>query len=58
MMCGRSGPAQSGRTKRVERVTSSSGQTLYRTTMGGFTREGADAFCQALRSSGRDCLVR
>ena len=47
-----------GRTKSVQQVTSSSGQTLYRTTFNGFSREQAVAFCAALRNAGRDCLVR
>jgi len=47
-----------GRTKGVEQVTSSSGSTLYRTTFNGFSREQATAFCAALRTAGRDCLVR
>lgn len=48
----------SGRTKRVEQVQSSSGATVYRTTMGGFSRDQAQAFCAALRGAGRDCFVR
>ena len=47
-----------GRTKGVEQVTTSSGQTVYRTTVQGFSREEARAFCAALQEAGRDCLVR
>ena len=48
----------SGRTKGVEQVTTSGGQTVYRTTFNGFTREQAREFCAALQAAGRDCLVR
>lgn len=47
-----------GRTKRVEAVTTSSGGTAYRTTFNGLSREEAQAFCNALRAAGRECLVR
>lgn len=46
------------RTKGVQQVTTSSGQTVYRTTFNGFSREQAVAFCAALRNAGRECLVR
>lgn len=48
----------SGRTKRVEQVTASNGSTVFRTTVNGFSREDARAFCDALKAAGRDCLVR
>lgn len=48
----------SGAQKGIQQVTASNGATVYRTTFTGFNRERATAFCQALRSAGRDCLVR
>lgn len=48
----------SGRSKGVEQVTTSGGQTVYRTTFNGFSRDQARAFCAALQAAGRDCLVR
>ena len=48
----------SGRTKSVERVTTSAGSTAYRTAMSGFTREQAREFCAALQAAGRECFVR
>lgn len=47
-----------GKTKRVEPVTAD-GKTLYRAAVGGFTsRQEAAAFCEALKSRSRACLVR
>lgn len=48
----------SGAGKRVQEVTASGGETVYRTTFTGLSRERATAFCAALRSAGRDCIVR
>lgn len=48
----------SGTGKRVQEVTSSNGQTVYRTQFTGLSPERARAFCAALRAAGRDCLVR
>lgn len=47
-----------GAGKRVQEVVDSKGQTVYRTTFTGLSRDRATAFCAALRSAGRDCLVR
>ncbi len=47
-----------GRTRGIERVTTSDGRTVFRTTMNGFSGEQARAFCGAMRASGRDCVVR
>lgn len=48
----------SGRGKRVEPVERN-GKTLYRTAFTGFaSRAEAQAFCQALKGAGRDCLVK
>lgn len=47
-----------GKTKRVEPVDRN-GSTLYRTAFTGFaSKADAQAFCQALKASGRDCLVK
>ena len=47
-----------GKTKRVEPVESN-GATLHRAFIGGFSsREEAQAFCEALKGRGRQCLVR
>lgn len=54
----RFGQYASGAQKRVTEVTSSSGSILYRTTFTGLSRERAVAFCNALKSAGRDCIVR
>lgn len=54
----RFGQFASGAGKRVQEVTGSNGQTVYRTQFTGLSRERADAFCAALRAAGRDCLVR
>jgi hypothetical protein len=51
------GSYTAGKAKRVEPVERN-GSTLYRTAFTGFTRADAQAFCQALKASGRDCLVR
>ena len=47
-----------GSAKRVQQVTASNGTTVYRTTFTGLSRERAAAFCDAIKSSGGDCLVR
>lgn len=47
-----------GSAKRVQEVTASNGTTVYRTTFTGLSRERAAAFCDAIKSSGGDCLVR
>lgn len=47
-----------GASKRVQEVTSSSGSTLYRTTVTGISAENARALCGAIRASGGDCIVR
>jgi len=46
-----------GRGKKVEAVERN-GQTLYRTLVTGFSKADAQAFCAALRASGRSCLVK
>jgi len=47
-----------GATRRVQEVTSSSGSTLYRTTVTGLSREQATALCNAIKAAGDDCIVR
>lgn len=47
-----------GASRRVQEVTSSSGSTLYRTTVTGLSREQATALCTAIKSAGDDCIVR
>lgn len=47
-----------GSTRRVQEVTSSSGSTLYRTTVTGLSRDQATALCTAIKSAGDDCIVR
>jgi hypothetical protein len=47
-----------GAVKRVQEVTSSSGSTLYRTTVSGLSREQAQGLCDAIKASGGDCIVR
>lgn len=46
-----------GKGKKVETVERN-GQTLYRTLVTGFSRADAQAFCNALKASGRSCLVK
>lgn len=46
-----------GKGKRVEPVERN-GQTLYRTLVTGFSKADAQAFCNALKASGRSCLVK
>ncbi len=48
----------SGRTRGIQRVTTSDGRAVYRTTVQGFSAQEARAFCGALRAAGRDCLVQ
>lgn len=47
-----------GSSRRVQEVTSSSGSTLYRTTVTGLSREQASALCSAIKADGGDCIVR
>ena len=47
-----------GRTRGIQRVTTSDGRTVYRTTVQGFSAPEARAFCGALRAAARDCLVQ
>lgn len=47
-----------GGSRRVQEVTSSSGSTLYRTTVTGLSREQATSLCTAIKSGGGDCIVR
>ncbi|QDH74074.1 SPOR domain-containing protein [Brevundimonas sp. M20] len=47
-----------GGSRRVQEVTSSSGSTLYRTTVTGLSREQATGLCTAIKSAGGDCIVR
>ncbi|RZJ30737.1 MAG: SPOR domain-containing protein [Brevundimonas sp.] len=47
-----------GASRRVQEVTSSSGSTLYRTTVTGLSREQATALCSAIKADGDDCIVR
>lgn len=47
-----------GASRRVQEVTSSSGSTLYRTTVTGLSREQATSLCTAIKSGGGDCIVR
>ena len=55
---GRYGQFTQGAVKRVQEVTSSSGSTLYRTTVSGLSREQAQGLCDAIKASGGDCIVR
>jgi hypothetical protein len=54
----RFGQYASGAGKRVQEVTASNGSVVYRTTFTGLSRERATAFCNALKSAGRECIVR
>ncbi|HEV2082456.1 MAG TPA: SPOR domain-containing protein [Brevundimonas sp.] len=47
-----------GAGKRVQEVTSSSGSTLYRTSITGLTPDNARALCGGIRAAGGDCIVR
>lgn len=47
----------SGRTRGIQRITTSDGRTVYRTTVNGFSAQDARAFCGAMRATGRDCVV-
>lgn len=52
------GALASGASKRVEPVERD-GKTLYRTSFAGFSsKERAQAFCDALKSSGKSCFVK
>ncbi|WP_420471563.1 SPOR domain-containing protein [Brevundimonas sp. FT23042] len=55
---GRYGALTRGASRRVQEVTSSSGSTLYRTTVTGLSREQATALCSAIKADGGDCIVR
>jgi hypothetical protein len=55
---GRYGQFTEGAVKRVQEVTSSSGSTLYRTTVSGLSRDQAQGLCDAIKASGGDCIVR
>jgi hypothetical protein len=46
-----------GATRRVQEVDSN-GRTLYRTTVGGLSREQATGLCNAIKAGGGDCIVR
>lgn len=48
----------SGRTRGIQRATTSDGRTVYRTTVNGLSAQDARAFCGAMRASGRDCIVQ
>jgi len=47
-----------GAEKRVQEVTTSSGSTVYRTTVTGLSREQATGLCDAIKAGGGDCFVR
>ena len=47
-----------GASRRVQEVTSSSGSTLYRTTVTGLSRQQATSLCSAIKAAGDDCIVR
>jgi hypothetical protein len=47
-----------GAERRLQEVTTSSGATVYRTTVTGLSREQATGLCAAIRDAGGDCLVR
>jgi len=51
-------PQFAGRaTKRVQEVTTADGNTVYRTSFAGLSREDARAFCGAIRAGGGTCIV-
>ena len=54
----RHGALASGASKGVEPVTLPNGNTVYRTTFNGLSRERATALCNAIKAGGGDCLVR
>lgn len=47
-----------GGARRIQEVQSSSGSTLYRTSVAGLSREQATGLCNAIKASGGDCIVR
>lgn len=47
-----------GASRRVQEVQSANGSTLYRTTVGGLSREQATGLCNAIKAGGGDCIVR
>ena len=55
---GRYGRFTSGASRRVQEVTTSDGNTLYRTSVGGLSREQATGLCNAIKAGGGDCIVR
>lgn len=56
-MVGRHSRFTQGATRRVQEVDSN-GRTLYRTTVGGLSREQATGLCNAIKAGGGDCIVR
>ncbi|MGQ3375323.1 MAG: SPOR domain-containing protein [Caulobacteraceae bacterium] len=55
---GRYSQFTSGASRRVQEVTASNGNTVYRTTVTGLSREQATGLCSAIKASGGDCIVR
>ena len=47
-----------GANRRVQEVTAANGNTVYRTTVTGLSRDQADRLCSSIRGSGGDCFVR
>ncbi|MGV9008814.1 SPOR domain-containing protein [Brevundimonas sp.] len=47
-----------GGSRRIQEVQSSSGTTLYRTSVAGLSRDQATGLCNAIKASGGDCIVR
>lgn len=55
---GRHAQFTAGAAKRVQEVTTSSGSTVYRTTVTGLSRDQATGLCNAIKAGGGDCFVR
>ncbi|GAA0619600.1 cell division protein FtsN [Brevundimonas kwangchunensis] len=55
---GRYSQFTAGASRRVQEVTASNGNTVYRTTVTGLSREQATGLCSAIKASGGDCIVR
>lgn len=55
---GRHSQFTDGATRRVQEVTTAGGDALYRTTVGGLSREQATGLCNAIKARGGDCIVR
>lgn len=55
---GRYGSLTRGASRRVQEVTTSAGQTVYRTTITNLSRDQAQRLCSAMRADGEECLVR